>query len=315
MLAWVELDEPGGNRNRYKIVEQTRITSDGSYLLDGLEERPVYVMAIDWKSPEKDEFYPPCYYPGTVARNEAKKVRFDEGKSIDGIDIHLKKKGKFILKGVVKDEATNNAVPKALVTVHHRDMLFDRVTTYTDEQGRYRIDSLGTGIFLVHVDANPSGFVRARKPVTINAATKTSRLDFTLKPGVVISGKFVNENRDDIQIGPRAYGLAYRYGYPNPETMSWSGARNKYGTKGRAGSNTFNSEQGDYEEEYMDFPTPSTFIIEGIIPGKTVFRFHPKTEGQIVKEILYNGRNIRETGLETKPGQEIKDITIVIGTP
>ncbi len=315
VLAWVELDEPEGNLNRYNIVEQTRITSDGAYLLGSLDERPVYVMAIDWKSPEKDEFYPPCYYPGTVARNEAKKVRFDEGKSVDGIDIHLKKKGKFILEGVVKDEETSKAVPKALVTVHHRDMLFDRVTTYTDEQGRYRIDSLGTGIFLVHVDAKPSGFVRARKPVTIDAATKTSRLDFTLKPGVMISGKFVNENRDDIQIGPNAYGLAYRYGYTNPETMSWSGARNKYGTKGRAGSSTFNGGQGDYEEEYMDFPTPSTFIIEGIIPGRTVFRFHPKTEGQIVKDILYNGRSIMETGLETKPGQEIKDVTIIIGTP
>lgn len=315
VLAWVELDEPEGNRNRYKIVEQTRITSDGSYLLGGLDDRPVYVMAIDWKSAEKDEFYPPCYYPETVARKEAKKVRFDEGKSIDGIDIHLKKKGEFILKGVVTNGTTGNAVPKALVTIHHRDMLFDRVTTYTDEQGRYRIDSLGTGKFLVHVDANPSGFVRARKPVTINAATKTSRLDFTLKPGVMISGKFVNENRDDIQIGSQAYGLAYRYGHPNPETMSWSGTRNKYGAKGRAGSNTFNGGKGDYQEEYMDFPTPSTFIIEGIIPGKTVFRFHPKTEGQIVKEILYNGQNIRETGLETKPGQEIKDVTIVIGTP
>jgi len=51
------------------------------------------------------------------------------------------------------------------------------------------------------------------------------------------------------------------------------------------------------------------------MPGKTIFRFHPKTEGQIVKEILYKGRNIMETGLETKPGQEIKDVTIVIGTP
>ncbi len=315
VLAWVELDEPEGNRNRYNIVEQTRVTADGSYLLGGLDERPVYVMAIDWKSAEKDEFYPPCYYPETVARNEAEKVHFDEGKTIDGIDIHLKKKGKFILRGVVKDEATNKPIPKALVTVHHRDMLFDRVTTYTDEQGRYRIDSLGTGTFLVHVDAKPSGFVRARKPVTTNAATKTSRLDFTLKPGVMISGKFVNENGDDIQIGPQAYGLAYMYGYPDPETMEWSGARNKYSIKGRTSGNSFKGGEGNYEEEYMTIPIPSTFIIEGIIPGKTVFRFHPKTEGQIVKEILYKGRNIMETGLETSPGQEIKDVTIVIGTP
>jgi len=51
-----------------------------------------------------------------------------------------------------------------------------------------------------------------------------------------------------------------------------------------------------------------------MIPGKTIFRFHPKTEGQIVKEILYNGQDIMESGIETKPGQQIKDVTIVIGT-
>jgi len=31
------------------------------------------------------------------------------------------------------------------------------------------------------------------------------------------------------------------------------------------------------------------------------------------EEILYNGQNIMETGLETKPGQEIKDVIVVIG--
>jgi beta-lactamase regulating signal transducer with metallopeptidase domain/protocatechuate 3,4-dioxygenase beta subunit len=312
--AWEELDELEGNLNRYKIVEQELVASDGSYFLDGLDGQPVYVMAIDLKAEEKDESYPPCYYPGTVVRNEAQKVYFTEENAVVGIDIHLKKKGRFVLEGVVTDETTGDVIPKTLVTVHHRDMLFDRIFTYTDEQGHYRIESLGTGKFLVHVDAEPWGFVRTRKLILVEPAQKINQLNFTLRPAVMISGEFVNENGDPIAISPQAYGLAYRDGYPNPETMSWSGARNKYSIKGNAEDNTFNGGEGDYEEEYMDFPTSSTFIIEGIIPGKTVFRFHPKTEGQIVRDILHNGQSIMDTGIETISGQEIKDVIIMIGT-
>ncbi len=205
VLAWVESDEPGGNGNRYHIAGQTRIRPDGSYSLDGLDGRSVHVMAIDWKSQEEGESYPPCYYPGTVARNEAQKVHFNEEKSVDGIVIRLRKKGRFILEGIVTDQTTGNDVPKALITVHHRDMLFDRLTTYTDERGRYRIESLGAGEFLVHVDAEPSGFMRTRKSVNIVTATETKQLSFTLRPGVTISGEFVDENGDSIEIGPRAY--------------------------------------------------------------------------------------------------------------
>ena len=98
--------------------------------------------------------------------------------------------------------------------------------------------------------------------------------------------------------------------------MSWSGAHSKYGNIKRENhGNTFNGGEGDYEEEYMDFPTPSTFVVEGMIPGKTVLRFHPKSQGCVLKEILYEGRNVMETGIETRAGEEIEDVTIVIGTP
>jgi hypothetical protein len=241
-------------------------------------------------------------------------MNFDKATSIEKVDICLQRKGKFVLEGIVMDESTGNPIPKTLVTVHHRDMLFDRVTAYTDDMGYYRIESLGAGEFIVHVDAEHSGFVRKRKPITIDEEVKINHLHFALKPGVTISGKFVDETGNEVEIGPRAYGLAYKYGYPHPETQSWSGSRNKYSAKGRFQGNTFNGGEGDYEEEYMDFPSPGSFIIEGMIPGKTIFRFHPKTERQIVKEILYNGQDIMDSGIETKPGQQIKDVTIVIGT-
>ena len=319
--AWVELVESNGQK-RYSKVNSTRIASDGSYLLDGLDGRPVYVMAIDRRSEEKDEYYPPCYYPGTVDRNKAKKVSFDDTKSVEQADIRLQKKGEFILEGVVTDEKTGDPVPKALVTVHHRDMLWDHLTTYTDEQGRYRIESIGAGAFLAHIDAEPWGFVRTRKPVEIKAASNTTTLDFTLKPSATISGKFVDENGTPIEIASGAFGSSHRNDMSDQKTSkatswSWDSSRNRYGVKERTGHTNsrhyFESGEGDYERAYMDLPTPSTFIIKGVMPGRTILNFYLRTEGRTVKEISYRGENITETGLETKPGQEIKDITIVIG--
>ena len=87
---------------------------------------------------------------------------------------------------------------------------------------------------------------------------------------------------------------------------------------------TFNPDEGDYEEQYMIFPTKSTFVIPAMMPGDTMIRFRPKEQGKKVVKILHDGRDVLETkevkgqdvfeaGLTTKPGQEIKDVTIVIG--
>ena len=62
----------------------------------------------------------------------------------------------------------------------------------------------------------------------------------------------------------------------------------------------------------MIFPTKSTFIIQGMMPGHTELTFLPKKEGQKAVRILH-GRDIVKSGIDTKPGQEINDITIVIG--
>ena len=50
------------------------------------------------------------------------------------------------------------------------------------------------------------------------------------------------------------------------------------------------------------------------MPGHTMIGFSPNKEGQKVVKILHDGDSIMELGLDTKPGEEIKDITIVIGT-
>ncbi|MFB0554328.1 MAG: M56 family metallopeptidase [Phycisphaerae bacterium] len=313
--AYEELAEPKGELRYNQAINRRMAPDDGSYSLSGLDGHPVYVMVIDSSSEFKDEYYPPCYYPGTVDRNKARKVTFDEKMSMEDIDIRLQKKGEFILEGVVTDQRTGNPVPKTLVTVHHRDMLFDYITTYTNEQGRYRIESIGTGEFFVHVDAKLWGFVRTMKPVEIEASIKTTVLDFKLRPGVTISGKLVDEDGNPIEIDRSAWGSAYRRYDPNSTKTiyTWIGVRNRYSTAGLT-SVYFHASEGDYEDERMIFPTPSSFIIEGMIPGRTILFFNPRIRSQAVKEILYNGENISKAGIETRPGQEIKDVTIVIKT-
>ncbi|MFC1596656.1 hypothetical protein ACFL5Q_01785 [Planctomycetota bacterium] len=48
------------------------------------------------------------------------------------------------------------------------------------------------------------------------------------------------------------------------------------------------------------------------MPGHTTIVFPPKKEGQEVVEILHDGRDIMESGVKSKPGQKITDVTIVI---
>lgn len=195
-------------------------------------------------------------------------------------------------------------------------MLFDFVTAYTNEKGIYQIQGLGDGGFLVHVDAAHQGLVRTRTPIDIDSMDQKTQLDFALKRGVMISGKFVDENSNDWQIG-QSYGHANMTDRKVPtSSFTLSDFRNKYRPKNiRKGSGEFfYSGEGDYNRAQMFFPTKSTFILQGMMPGHTMITFSPMKEGYVVKEILYKGENVMETGIETKPGQEIKDVTIAIGS-
>ena len=274
-------------------------------------------MAITWRAAQKGNAYPPIYYPGTFSRNDAKLITFDKSPRVDDINITLRKKGGLIIEGTVRDEA-GKPIPEAFVVVHRRDMLFDFVTAYTDEQGRYRIQGLGDGEFLVHVDAVHRGFVRMRTPVDLDKASKKTRRDFTLIHGVSISGKFVDEEGDDWQIGS-SYGNAFIQDQQiSPRSLgsfSLTNFRNKYRLQdtARSSGGSFALGEGGYDNSQMLFPTKKTFVIQDMMPGHTMITFSPKKERRKVVKILYDGRDIMESGIVTKPGQEIKDVTIVIG--
>ena len=318
VVAWFEKEDGSGYKN--KQVRVNRL--DGSYFIDGLNRKPTYLMALNWRAAREGNAYPPIYYPGTFSRDEAELITFDDQWDAKNVDIQLRKTGGIVLEGTVTDER-DEPVPQAFVVVHRRDMLFDFVTAYTDEQGIYQIQGLGDGEFLVHVDAVHRGFVRTRIPIDTDSSARKMQLDFALKQGVMISGKFVNEDSEDWQIG-QSHGnanvtvqseLNSDPGECTTTSFSLTNFRNKYRPNDAQDSSggEFYSGEGDYVGGNMIFPTKSSFILRGMMPGQTMISFSPKKEDQVVKKILYNGKNIMETGIETKPGEEIEDVTIVIG--
>ncbi len=316
VLAWVK-NEKNVYHSRHGNVNE----KDGTYSIDGLDGKPVYVMAINWRAAKEGDAYPPIYYPGTFSRNEAKQVTFDQKTmAADGIDLTLRREGGFVIEGTVSDEA-GMPVPEAFVVVHRQDMLFDFVTAYTDKAGRYRIQGLAEGEFLLHVDAVHRGFVRMRTPINLDKDGEKTRRDITLAQGVLVSGKITDENGKPWQIGDST-GFAITAGEPRnkgPENVangfSLTNFRNKYRPQDSLAypAGHFRGGEGNYYTGEMIFPTSDTFVIQGLTPGRTRFTFLPNKEGEKVAKILLDDKDILESGVATKPGQEIKDVTIVIG--
>jgi len=294
---------------------------DGSYVIDFLSDKPVYVMALNHAAAIEGHAYPPIYYPGTLFRSEAQRITFDKRQHFDNINITLHKEGGLVLEGSVLDEA-GKPVPEAFVVAYRRDMRSDFVTAYTDPQGHYAIRGVGDGPFRVHVDAVQRGLVRMRTPIDTDRARQTNQLNFTLTQGAAISGTFVDEKGHNWRIGRgRGYAVNIDKGLHGRWDASWDTGgddfRNKYRPKDvREGSiGVFLSGEGPYDGGEMIFPTENSFILQGMMPGKTQLVFSPHKEGYKVVKVLHDGRNVLESGITTKPGQAINDVTIVIGKP
>ncbi|HUU21672.1 MAG TPA: hypothetical protein VM389_03970, partial [Phycisphaerae bacterium] len=115
-----------------------------------------------------------------------------------------------------------------------------------------------------------------------------------------------------------SFGWAHVMGETMPgSSVSLTGFYSKHCPKSivGGGAGSFAPGQGDYPDGRMFFPTKGSFIIQGMAAGPTELQFSPKAEGKAVLEILYEGKDVIEAGIETKPGERIQDVRIVIGAP
>lgn len=309
VMAWFKADDGEGYESKGGVVNGL----DGSYVIDGLGDKPAYVMVENQHAAKEGHGPPPVYYPGTFSRSEARLVTFEHGRSAEKVNITRRKEGGLAIAGTVRDES-GRPVPEAFVLVHPGDMSGGFATAYTDPQGQYQVQGLGDGEFLVHVDAVHRGLVRTRSPIRLDKTTKKTDLNFTLHRGATISGRLVDENGRDWEVafsfGRAIVGAANeRRGFV-PTSVDF---RNKYRPKNSDGMARigFYYGKGDYPDGELTFPTKSTFLVQGLKPGHTTFEFQP----QKVAKILHAGQEILDSGIDTEPGQETKDITIVISSP
>lgn len=367
VYAWTPRDEYDG----YDEVFGRFDSSKGTYVVDGLNGKPVYVSTAGRGERKEGNGVPLVYYPSTYCRDEARLVQFDQGRNVEDIDISLRNDDGLKLTGTVHDEA-GEPIPEAFMVIHHRDMTLDVITTYTDEQGQYELSGLGEGEFLMHVDAAHRGFVPIREPIDIDKDTPTTHHDFELTCGAMVFGRFVDKQGNPWEIGrsggwatvtsakdllrsPMTSGLSIlmlsqtdmnalveqatepneqKTESPTKEKSSspdkssrnkrrqhagWTthdDFRNKYRPKfiGTSPGMSLPNGEGPHSRYHMMFPDKSTFVFQALSPGYTKLMFLPKKVGQKVAEIRYEGRDVNQSGLVTKPGQEIRDLTIVIDT-
>ena len=313
--AWVQRPQ-GSWKGHYRALSRSAVQADGSYVLDELDGRPVYVQVRDYRPPVQESPYPPRFFPGTFSREEATLVSFGEDAVAEQIDITMQRTGGAVLEGLVTAEQDGQPVPQALVTVFHHDMFFDLFYAYTDEQGRYRLEGLGQGEFIVHVDAAHQGLVKTRKIVKVEADSDRTPLDFTLRRGANISGTLVDEKGQPYPVG-RGSGNASRQQGGFSARASNFPYGNQYAPEYiRRGSTVFYEEgQGDALGTIMIFPTETSFLLPAVAPGEIVIRFRPRGPGERVTKILHQGRDILKTGLTVEPGRDVSDVTIVVKRP
>lgn len=312
IVALVPEPNTYGKGTIYKILQQAMIGISGDYILHGLDGQPTYVAVWNAAPSDQDDPLPPCYAPGTLSRSQARLVRFDEGSIVHNVDIRLTRKGGLVLEGTVTDAATGEPIPKTLVIAHHTDMLFDNVTAYTDEQGHYRLDTLGEGKLRVHADARPFGYVRYSKEITLPAGASPAQMDFTLARGAEIRGRFVDLAGNDVAVDvDNAYGQASAEG---GKGGTYTGPSNRYepdsvGTR----AEFLQWGEGPYTAEHMRFIDDRSFSILGMAPGTIHLYFSPQKAGWKVAGVYRGEQDIRN-GLTVQRGETIDDVRVVLDT-
>ncbi len=313
VLAWPVREGPRAEVDPASPQQAKINPADGSFYLDGLDGKPVWVMAIG--APNPDNQSPRIFYPGTFVRSEATRISFGADRFLENLDIRPPKDRGNTLEGVVTAADSGKPIPNALIFVHALDTGLDLVSDYTDAQGRYQIEALSDGALVCNVDAAHEGYVIYRSSLEIRPGTRRTQASFILRRGATIRGTFVDEKGADWKIQPSAsYGMT-SLGAPRGQVITLPGLVNKFRARSLQSAMplVLPLGQGDAPGAMMLFPTRSSFLILGAPPGRLKIQFKPQIKGKEVKRILYQGQDVLKTGLRVEGGEAIDGLKIVIG--
>ena len=199
---------PGSRKttaSRYESEQAHVNRADGSYSIDGLGGKPVYVMAINWRAAREGNACPPIYYPSTFSRSDAKLITFDKEQRVDDVNITLKKEGGLDHRGnrARRGRQTRPGSICRRASARHALRLRHRLHRH---KGVIKSRAWGTASYGSRRCRSPR-IREKRSPRDLDKTEQENRRDFTLKRGVSISGKFVDEKGKDWQIG-ESYGWA-----------------------------------------------------------------------------------------------------------
>ncbi|MBN2410344.1 carboxypeptidase regulatory-like domain-containing protein [candidate division KSB1 bacterium] len=175
-------------------AQYKKINTDenGEYVVNNLVPGNFVVMA-------ETQGYVREFYDDVTTLMEASVVTVAENDSIPGIDFQLEKGGS--ISGLVSDELSASPLKGAHVVAYLIVNPNRKYQTYTDKDGIYKIEGLGSGSYAVL--ANQAGYTAEFyngvklpediTPVNVTAPDETPGIDFSLQMTNALTGVVTNE--------------------------------------------------------------------------------------------------------------------------
>ncbi len=256
------------------------------------------------------------YYPNTDDIKKAETVKVELGQEYPEINLTIPSRNLQAVSGIVINKATRQPVKNARVNLKNKNavqsMFGERGERssgiQTDEQGRWSYKNLPTGDYLVTVEPpydydSPDElksakiklpkFAGANKEITVEAKDLTD-LVVELGYGATVSGTISYENQETL---------------PSAVSLMLMEENGKY-----AESTTVYS-----ENDGKSAPAKiREFKIDGVPSGKAFLRVDSRSYGEVekqefyVKSVLFNGKELANSPLETKEGEELKGVQIIL---
>jgi hypothetical protein len=167
----------------------------GDYTIVGLEPG-TYVVNFRDESPARN--YVTEYYDNKETRAEATKINLGSGAAITGIDAELAEGGQ--IAGTVTDAVTHLPIEGVRVCAPPVGPFEEVTCDRTDSEGKYAVNSLGTGLYTVEffVEGEPNyiaeyypGVANSAEAsqVSVTAGAITTGIDAAMREGIRFTGR------------------------------------------------------------------------------------------------------------------------------